>query len=205
LLRFFDPWVGAIYINGSDLRRVTVASLRRSIAYMPQRPFLLPLSIAGNIAYGMPEATRAEIVAAATAAKADEFVRQLPNGYDTIIAERGATLSAGQKQRISMARALLKRAPVLILDEPTSALDPATEAGILEDVGQLFEGRTTFVVAHRFSTIQAATTAIVVEGGRVVEAGSLHELLAAGGRYHNMHQLQFGQAAIKAEKSCASH
>ena len=193
LLRFFDPWRGTIYIDGTDIRQITLASLRSSIAYMPQKPFLLPLSIAENIAYGRPDATRDEIVAAASAAKPIEFIRQLPNGYDTIIGERGATLSAGQKQRLSLARALLKKAPILILDEPTSALDPATEASILDDVGELFAGRTTFIVAHRFSTIQRATTAIVVESGGVVEIGSPQTLLSAGGRFYQLHQLQFGQ------------
>jgi ABC-type multidrug transport system fused ATPase/permease subunit len=129
----------------------------------------------------------------------------LPDGYDTVIGESGATLSAGQRQRLSMARALLKESPILVLDEPTSALDPATEASILDDVGHLFEGRTTFVVAHRFSTIQRATTVIVLERGRVIEIGSLPELLSAGGRYHELHQLQFGQRVVETrEQSCVS-
>ena len=172
---------------------------------MPQKPFLLPLSVAANIAYGRPDASRGEIVSAARAAKCDEFIMRLPGGYDAVIGERGATLSAGQRQRLSLARALLKKSPILILDEPTSALDPATEASILEDVGQLFEGKTTFVVAHRFSTIQYATTAIVLERGCVVEIGSLPELLSARGRFHELHQLQFGQQTPGVmEPSCAS-
>ena len=206
LLRFFDPWRGTIYIDGTDIRRVTLASLRSSIAFMPQKPFLLPLSIAENIAYGRPTATRNEIIAAGLAAKADEFIGQLPNGYDTVIGERGVTLSAGQKQRLSLRRALLKEAPILILDEPTSALDPATEASILDDVCDLFAGRTAFVIAHRFSTIQRATTAIVVEGGSVVEIGSPRELLSAGGRYYQLHQLQFGHQPLGSTvNSCVSH
>jgi ATP-binding cassette subfamily B protein/subfamily B ATP-binding cassette protein MsbA len=205
LLRFFDPWRGTIYIDGTDIRRVTLASLRSSIAFMPQKPFLLPLSIAENIAYGRPTATRNEIIAAGLAAKADEFIGQLPNGYDTIIGERGATLSAGQKQRLSLARALIKEAPILVLDEPTSALDPATEASILDDVCELFAGRTAFIIAHRFSTIQRATTAIVVEGGSVVEIGSPQELLSAGGRYYHLHQLQFGHQPLGSTvNSCVS-
>jgi ATP-binding cassette subfamily B protein/subfamily B ATP-binding cassette protein MsbA len=193
LLRFFDPWQGTIYINGVDIRKVTVASLRGSIAYMPQMPFLLPLSVAENIAYGRPNASREEVIAAATSAKADQFIQNLPSGYDMVIGERGVTLSNGQKQRLSLARALLKESPILILDEPTSSLDPATEASILEDVSRLFENRTTFIIAHRFSTIKRATAVIVIEDGRIVEFGSPHELLAAGGRFSKLHQLQFGR------------
>jgi ATP-binding cassette subfamily B protein/subfamily B ATP-binding cassette protein MsbA len=206
VLRFFDPWRGSIYIDGNDIRQITLQSLRANIAYMPQKPFLLPLTIADNIAYGRADATRDEIVAAATAAKADPFIRQLPHGYDTVIGERGLTLSAGQKQRLSLARALLMDAPILILDEPTSALDPATEASIFDDVRDLFAGRTTFIVAHRFSTIQRATTAIVVENGGVVESGSPQELLTTGGRFHQLHQLQFGHELLvgPTENSCAS-
>jgi ATP-binding cassette subfamily B protein/subfamily B ATP-binding cassette protein MsbA len=198
LLRFFDPWHGIVYIDGVDIRRATLASLRANIAFMPQQPFLLPLSIADNIAYGVPHAERSAIVSVASAANADEFIRRLPNGYDTVIGERGVTLSAGQKQRISLARALLKNAPIFILDEPTSALDPATEADILEDVKSLFEGRTTFIVAHRFSTIQRATTAIVLECGNIVEIGSPNELFSARGRYYQLHQLQYGAESNRA-------
>ena len=197
LLRFFDPWHGTIYIDGTDIRQVTISSLRGCIAYMPQRPFLLPLSVAENIAYGRPSASRDEIIAAASAAKADQFIRELPNGYDTVIGERGATLSNGQKQRLSLARALLKEAPILILDEPTSALDPATEASIWHDVSRLFESRTTFVIAHRFSTIRRASKAIVIADGRIVEFGSPQELLSAGGRFHKLHEMQFAQPSLK--------
>jgi ATP-binding cassette, subfamily B, bacterial len=204
LLRFFDPWQGAISIDGTDIRHATLVSLRDHIAYMPQQPFLLPLSLAENIAYGRPNASRREVIAAACAANADDFIRQLPSGYDTVIGERGVTLSAGQKQRLSLARALLKDAPILILDEPTSALDPATEAGILDDVGQLFEGRTTFIIAHRFSTIARASLALVLDHGKLIEIGSPAELLAANGRYHQLHQLQFGTDRNKpAVNSCA--
>jgi ATP-binding cassette subfamily B protein len=196
LLRFFDPSSGTIYIDNVDIRRVLVASLRDSIAYMPQRPFLLPLSVAENIAYGRPSAGRDEIISAASAAKADQFIRELPKGYDTIIGERGITLSNGQKQRLSLARAFLKNSPILILDEPTSALDPATEASILDDVSRLFEHRTTFVIAHRFSSIQRASKVIVIEDGRIAEFGSPQELLSAGGRFHRLHQLHYGRQAF---------
>jgi ATP-binding cassette subfamily B protein/subfamily B ATP-binding cassette protein MsbA len=196
LLRFFDPWEGTIRVDGTDIRDATIASLRDCIAYMPQKPFLLPLSVAENIAYGRPSADRNEIISAAAAAKADQFIRELPQGYDTVIGERGITLSNGQKQRLSMARALLKDAPILILDEPTSALDPATEASILEDVARLFDNRTAFVIAHRFSTIQRASQVIVIEDGRIAEFGPPQELLAAEGRFHRLHQLQFGRQAL---------
>jgi ATP-binding cassette subfamily B protein/subfamily B ATP-binding cassette protein MsbA len=197
LLRFFDPWHGTIYIDGVDIRRVTIASLRDCIAYMPQKPFLLPLSVAENIAYGRPSANQNEIIAAASAAKADQFIRELPNGYDTVIGERGVTLSNGQKQRLSLARALLKQSRILILDEPTSALDPATEASILEDVSRLFENRTAFVIAHRFSTIRQAVKAIVIEDGRIVEFGPPEELLSAGRSFYRLYQMQFGHKPLE--------
>jgi ATP-binding cassette, subfamily B, bacterial len=204
LLRFFDPSQGTIYFDGVDIRRATLDSLRANIAFMPQQPFLLPLSVAENISYGRPNASQSEIEAAASAANADEFIKELSRGYDTVIGERGVTLSAGQKQRLSLARALLKDAPILILDEPTSALDPATESNILEDVQRLFAGRTTFIIAHRFSTIRRATTAIVLEHGNIVEIGSPQELISAGGRYRQWHQLQFGGEPIEgAVKPCA--
>jgi ATP-binding cassette, subfamily B, bacterial len=196
LLRFFDPWQGTIYVDGVDIRDATIASLRDCIAYMPQKPFLLPLSVTDNIAYGQPGANRDKIIAAASAAKADQFIRELPQGYDTVIGERGITLSNGQKQRLSMARALLKDAPIIILDEPTSALDPATEASILEDVTRLFQNRTAFVIAHRFSTIQCASKVMVIEDGGIAEFGPPSELLAAEGRFHRLHQLQFGRQAL---------
>jgi ATP-binding cassette subfamily B protein/subfamily B ATP-binding cassette protein MsbA len=204
LFRLFDPWCGAIHVNGHDIREITLESLRQNIAYMPQQPFLLPQSIAENIAYGRPDAARDKIFAAAVAAKADEFIRDLPNGYDTVIGERGITLSVGQRQRISLARALIKGSRILILDEPTSALDPATEAGIFDDIRQLFKGCTTFVIAHRFSTIRHATTAIVLDQGRIVEIGSPKELLAACGQFYELHQAQTApQSIASAINSCA--
>jgi ATP-binding cassette subfamily B protein/subfamily B ATP-binding cassette protein MsbA len=204
LLRLFDPRHGAVYINGHDLRDVTLESLRQNIAYMPQQPFLLPLSIVDNIAYGRPDATRNEIVAAAIAAKADDFIRELPHGYDTIIGERGVTLSVGQRQRVSLARALVKRSPILILDEPTSALDPATEAGIFNDICELFEGCTTFVIAHRLSTVRHVTTVMVMDHGRIVEIGSPDELIASRGLYYELHQAHFApQSTGSAVNSCA--
>jgi ATP-binding cassette, subfamily B, bacterial len=194
--RFFDPWEGRVLFDGIDIREVKLSSLRDQVSLVLQEPFLLAMSVADNIAYGRPEASREEIVAAAEAAQADAFIRELPNGYETVIGERGATLSGGQRQRIAIARALLKDAPVLILDEPTSALDAQTESSLLGALDRLMEGRTTFVVAHRLSTIRRADRIVVVEGGCVVEEGSAEALLAAQGRYHHLAQLQIAPAGV---------
>jgi ATP-binding cassette subfamily B protein/subfamily B ATP-binding cassette protein MsbA len=189
--RFFDPWKGRVILDGMDLRDVQLASLRAQVALVLQESFLLPLTVAQNIAYGRPAASRAEIEAAAVAAGAHEFIRRLSEGYDTVIGQRGSTLSGGEKQRLAIARALLKDAPVLILDEPTSALDAQTEALLIEALERLIEGRTTFIIAHRLSTIRRADRIVLIEQGQVVETGTREELLAAGGAYHRLHTLQF--------------
>jgi ATP-binding cassette subfamily B protein/subfamily B ATP-binding cassette protein MsbA len=190
--RFFDPWEGRVLFDGVDVRQVQLASLRAQIALVLQEPFLLPLTVAENIAYGRPEASREEIIAAAVAANADEFIRHLPRGYDTVLGERGATLSGGQRQRLAIARALLKDAPVLILDEPTAALDAQTEALLLEALERLLVGRTTFIIAHRLATIQRADRIVVLERGCIVESGTQQALLAAHGAYAYLHRLQWG-------------
>jgi ATP-binding cassette subfamily B protein/subfamily B ATP-binding cassette protein MsbA len=192
--RFFDPWSGRITLNGIDIRAIRLACLRERVSLVLQEPFLQPLTIAENIAYGRPHASRGEIVAAAEAANADEFIRRLPQGYDTEIGERGATLSGGQRQRIAIARALLKSAPVLILDEPTSALDARTESLILNALYTLMSGRTTFIIAHRLSTVRRADRILVLDQGAIAESGTHDELLARGGSYHRLHSLQFRQA-----------
>ena len=152
--RFIDPWQGQVRMDGRDVREVTVKSLRSQVAIVLQEPFLFPLSIMENIAYGREHATMGEIEAAARAARAHDFILQLPQGYQTVVGERGATLSVGQRQRLSIARALLKNAPVLILDEPTSALDAETEHLLMEGIERLMAGRTTFIIAHRLSTVR---------------------------------------------------
>jgi len=190
--RFFDAWEGRILFNGVDIREVKLSSLRSQVSLVLQEPFLLPLSIAENIAYGRPGAGREEVVEAARAANADEFIRGLPQGYETVLGERGASLSGGEKQRLSIARALLKAAPVLILDEPTSSLDAGTEALLLEALERLMEGRTTFIIAHRLSTIRGADRILVMDRGRIIESGTHQELLAVRGAYCRLHRLQTG-------------
>ncbi len=191
--RFFDPWDGRVIIDGADARQVRLFDLRSQVALVLQEPFLRPSSVAENIAYGRPGASRAQIEAAAEAANAIEFVRRLHNGFDTVIGQRGATLSGGEKQRLAIARALLKDAPILILDEPTSALDSQTESSLLEALQRLMKGRTTFIIAHRLSTIRQADRIVVIEDGRIIEEGTHPELLANVGSYHRFHTLQAWQ------------
>lgn len=190
VLRFFDPQAGRILLDGIELRDVRLASLRGQVSVVLQESFLLPLTVAENIAYGCPHASRDEIVAAAAAANAHDFIRRLPQGYDTVLGEQGTTLSGGERQRLAIARALLKDARVLILDEPTSALDPQTERLVVQAIARLVAGRTALVIAHRLSTVRNANRVAVLEEGRLVEIGSPAELLRARGRYARLHALQ---------------
>jgi ATP-binding cassette subfamily B protein/subfamily B ATP-binding cassette protein MsbA len=190
LIRFFDPWSGRVMVDGHDLRTLRIRSLRQQVAMVLQEPFIFPLSVADNIAYGRPDATRDDIEAAAAAANADNFIRRLPGGFDAVVGERGATLSGGEKQRLSIARALLKDAPILILDEPTSALDARTEALLLDALQRLMRGRTTFVIAHRLSTIRNADRILVLDHGEVVEQGRHADLMTQGGLYASFYNQQ---------------
>jgi subfamily B ATP-binding cassette protein MsbA len=193
--RFYDPTAGMVTVDGYDLRHVTQESLRRQIGLVTQETFLFNDTVASNIAYGKPDASRAEIVAAARRAHAHEFVEQLAQGYDTLIGDNGVRLSGGQRQRLAIARALLKDPPILILDEATSALDSESERLVQEAMEELMVGRTVFVIAHRLSTVQRADRIIVLDGGRIVESGTHAELLQRGGIYRRLYDLQFADTA----------
>ena len=185
--RFYDPTEGSIAIDGRDLRAITKKSLRAQIAIVLQDTLLFSTTVRENIAYGRPDATEDEIVDAARRAQADDFIRQLPTGYASPIGERGGHLSVGQRQRIGIARAFLKNAPILLLDEPTSALDPATEAAIMETIKELMRGRTTLIATHRLATIHNCDQIVVLERGSVVEQGRGPELVARGRVYANLY------------------
>ena len=192
LPRFYDPWQGRVLLDGQDISKVQLQGLRAQVALVMQDPFLFPFSVADNIAFGQPDAPRSKIEAAARAANAHEFIQRLPQGYDTVIGERGVTLSGGERQRLSIARALLKDAPVLILDEPTSALDVETEQTILQALERLTAGRTTFMIAHRLSTVRRADRIIVLENGMIAQSGTHAELMAHSEVYARLYNLQFG-------------
>jgi subfamily B ATP-binding cassette protein MsbA len=189
--RFFDPQRGRVFVDGLDVRSLRLASLRSQIAIVPQEPLLFEGTIFDNIAYGRSGATEADVLRAAEAALVHDFVRRLPDGYETPVAERGATLSVGERQRISIARALVRDAPILILDEPTSALDPGSEQLLIEAVENLVAGRTTFVIAHRMSTVIGADQVVVLDRGRIVERGAHEELMELpGGLYRSYLEIQ---------------
>jgi ABC-type multidrug transport system fused ATPase/permease subunit len=192
ILRFYDPWNGSIEINGTDIRRVTVDSLRRACAYVPQETLLLSGSIRENIAYARPSATEDQIITAATNAEAHKFISDFPEGYDTPVGERGVRLSVGQRQRIAIARAFLKDSPIVLLDEPSAALDAETESRLMQTLERLMENRTVIIVGHRLSTIVNADKILVLSGGQVVETGTHEELLAKAGRYNRLWRAQTG-------------
>jgi ABC-type multidrug transport system fused ATPase/permease subunit len=188
--RLFDPCGGSVLVDGRDARDYTLASLRDQVGLVLQDALLFSGTIRENIAFGRPDATDAQVVAAATDAHAAEFIRRLPDGYASWVAERGATLSGGQKQRIAIARAILRDAPILILDEPTSGLDAASERLVLEALERAAAGRTTITIAHRLATVRFADRVVVLEGGRVVEQGRPSDLLARGREFSRLYRLQ---------------
>ncbi|MCS6926950.1 MAG: ABC transporter ATP-binding protein/permease [Candidatus Binatia bacterium] len=191
LPRFYDPQAGRILLDGTDLREFTLASLRRQIAMVLQPPLVFPLSIKENIAYGRPAASMEAIEQAARLARIHETIMRLPHGYDTVVGEQGATLSEGERQRLTIARAILRDAPILILDEPTSSVDAETEALIMEGLEQLMAGRTTFIIAHRLSTVRRADVILVLRGGQIVEQGTFAELLRRQGAFAALYHTQF--------------
>ena len=185
--RFYDPATGSIALDGCDVREITKRTLRAQIAIVLQDTLLFSTTVRENIAYGRPDATEEEIIGAARRAQADDFIRQLPYGYASLVGERGGHLSVGQRQRIGIARAFLKNAPILLLDEPTSALDPATESTIMDTIKELMRGRTTLIATHRLATIHGLDQIIVLEHGRIVEKGRGPELIARGGVYAKLY------------------
>jgi ATP-binding cassette subfamily B protein/subfamily B ATP-binding cassette protein MsbA len=193
--RFFDPWHGRVLIDGRDVRDAQLATLRDQVGLVLQEPFLFPFTIGQNIAFGKLNASDDDIEVAARAANIHDSIDRLPQRYDTAVGERGMTLSGGERQRLSIARALLKNAPILILDEPTSALDAETERLLLDALQRLMRGRTTLVIAHRLSTIQHADRIVVLDEGRIAESGSHAELLARGGLYAQLYRLQTAKKA----------
>jgi ATP-binding cassette, subfamily B, multidrug efflux pump len=198
--RFYDVTDGAVLVDGQDVRDVELTSLRRQIGIVLQTSLLFSDTIRGNIAYGRPDATEEEIIAAAKAAQAHEFITGFTKGYDTIVGERGVTLSGGQRQRVAIARALLMDPRILILDDSLSSVDTQTEKLIQAALDTLMEGRTTFVIAHRLSTVRRADLILVMDKGRIVERGTHDELLAKGGLYKEIHDLQLMQRDSFAEE-----
>ncbi len=197
LLRFYDPDEGIVRVDGVNVADADLDALRLRIALVPQDVALFADTVAENIRYGTPRATLSEVRRAATAAQADEFIRRLPDGYNTKLGERGTSLSGGQRQRIAIARAILKNAPILLLDEATSALDAESEGAVQRALDGLMKDRTTIVIAHRLATVQKADRILVMENGRIVEAGTHDELVRRGGIYAHLAELQFGREAAE--------
>ena len=200
LPRFYDPPAGSVAIDGLDVREYTLRALRSQIAMVLQPPLIFPLSVRDNIAYGRPGADDAAIEQAARLARIDDLIASLPAGYNTLLGESGASISEGEKQRITIARALLRNAPILILDEPTSALDVTTEALVMAGIDRLMAGRTTFIIAHRLSTVRRSDRIVVLRGGTIVEQGTLPELLRHGGFFAEYYRTQFAPEEEHAEQ-----
>jgi subfamily B ATP-binding cassette protein MsbA len=192
LLRFYDPQQGGIFIDGRDIREATIKSLRAQIAFVSQETILFNDSVKNNIAYGGADTTDESVIAASRAAFAHEFIEQMPEGYETIIGEKGVKLSGGQRQRIAIARAIMKNAPILILDEATSALDTHSEKVVQDALDNLMRGRTTFIIAHRLSTIRNADQILVMADGEVAERGNHEDLMQHSGIYNRLIEIQNG-------------
>ncbi|MDQ5816758.1 MAG: ABC transporter ATP-binding protein/permease [Actinomycetota bacterium] len=190
IARLYDPQRGSVLVDGEDIRRFTLKSLRDQITFLPQEPMLFRATVAENIAYGRSGATREEIERAAELAGADEFIRDLPEGYDTVLSERGESLSGGQRQRVSIARAMLREGPILILDEPQSGLDAEAARAVEDSWRVLTEGRTTFVIAHELRLVRSVDRILVIEDGRIAEAGTHEDLVSSGGLYARLYALQ---------------
>ena len=198
--RFYDPTGGRVLLDGTDIRAFQLRALRQQVGIVLQPPLIFPTSVRANIAYGRPDATDEQIQWAAALAQLDDFLARLPQGLDTVVGEGGSTLSAGEQLRITIARAFLRDAPILILDEPTSALDAATEARVMRGLETLMAGRTTFVIAHRLSTVRRADTILVLENGQIAEQGRFAELVARGGIFTTLYQMQFEGEAAEGER-----
>ncbi len=199
--RFYDPSRGRVLLDGRDVRDFRLRALRQQVAMVLQPALVFPTTLRENVAYGRADATDDDVRRAAQLAQLDEFLARLPNGLNTIVGESGATLSAGEQLRVTIARAILRDAPLLILDEPTAALDANTEALVMKGLEQLMTGRTTFVIAHRLSTVRRADVILVVDDGRIVEQGTFAELVAGGGPFARLHQTQFGEEGTHATTS----
>src|SRR3989440_5496798 len=191
LPRFYDLTAGEIRIDGKDIRQYQSRSLRQQISFVLQETLLFRATVAQNIAYGKPEATREEIIRAAKLANADEFIEKMDDGYDTMVGERGVTLSGGQRQRLTIARAIIRDSPILILDEPSAGLDAESEKLVFDALGNLMEGKTSIVIAHRLATVRRADVIFVIDRGMVVEQGTHEELITQGGLYSRLYELQF--------------
>jgi ABC-type multidrug transport system fused ATPase/permease subunit len=190
LARLYDPQGGRVLVDGEDIKEYTLKTLRDQISFVPQEPMLFRATVAENIAYGKPGAAMEEIEEAAQLADADGFIREMPEGYETVLSERGESLSGGQRQRVSIARAMLRDAPILILDEPQAGLDAEAAEAVEAHWRELTAGRTTFVIAHHLRLVKDVDKILVIEDGQVVEAGAHDELVASGGLYSRLYALQ---------------